>query len=171
LLDVDVAGQKSGTGNRLITGIASAAGGTGIYNSSNFETGYGSDTITGFGPATGGFGIYNTNTGTFKTYDGNDTIDALTGGFGGDGTYLLMGGDDTVKGFGTGKFDGGPGDDSLYLPSGSYKVDRRGVAGEDYRITPSGNDQTIMLIKDFEHLYVGTNSYGFPIRNSPTLTG
>jgi len=157
-------------GNHSITGIATEAGGIGIYNSSDgFGTASGNDIITGIGPAAGGFGIY--NSGTITTLAGNDTIDAITGGFGGGGKYKLDEGNDTVKGFGIGTFDGGPGDDSLYLPSGSYKIDRRGIAGEDYRISPSGNEQTIMLIKDFEHLYIGTNSYGFPIRNSPTLTG
>jgi hypothetical protein len=156
-------------GNHSITGIATAAGGIGIYNSSDyFGTASGNDIITGIGGAAGGVGIY--NLGTITTYQGNDTIDAITGGFGGGGKYKLDEGNDTVKGFGIGTFDGGPGDDSLYLPSGSYKVDRRGIAGEDYFITPSGTDKT-MFIKDFEHLYIGTNSYGFPIRHSPTLTG
>ena len=168
-IDLDINEYKNRSPNHLITGNASAAGGTGIYNSNDyFYTASGNDIITGIGPAAGGFGIY--NSGTITTYQGNDTIDALTGGFGGGGKYKLDEGNDTVKGFGIGTFDGGPGDDSLYLPSGSYKVDRRGIAGEDYFITPSGTDKT-MFIKDFEHLYIGTNSYGFPIRHSPTLTG
>ncbi len=70
-----------------------------------------------------GIAIY--NEGTVKTGGGNDTIDALEGGFGGGGKYFLGWGRDTVKGFGDGYFDGGWGRDTLMLPGQE----------EDYNIT------------------------------------
>ncbi|MBE9155167.1 hypothetical protein [Cyanobium sp. LEGE 06113] len=97
----------------------------------------GADGITGDGGVAGdagssglkgddgqrGIAIY--NEGTVKTGGGNDTIDALEGGFGGGGKYFLGWGRDTVKGFGDGYFDGGWGRDTLVLPGQE----------EDYDIT------------------------------------
>jgi len=166
-LEFDIV-PKVPPGNHLITGIATAAGGIGIYNSNkNFCTGKGDDIITGIGSAAGGVGIY--NSGEIFTYQGNDTIDALTGGFRGNGKYELKEGNDTVKGFGIGKFDGGVGEDSLYLPSGSYQFDKLGV-GQQYNIKSMATSET-MFIDNFEKLYIGTSSWNFPLRGTQTLTG
>jgi len=153
-----------------LTGKATEINGIGIVNRGTIDlgqklSGYGgqaNDLITGIASAAGGIGIYNSG---YITMDkGNDTIDALTGGFGGMGEYQLGDGDDTVKGFGTGKFYGGSGSDSLYLPSGTYKVDRLGIVGQDYNIMSVATGQT-MYIKNFENLYIGTNTWKFPIRD------
>ena len=62
------------------------------------------------------------NYGTIKTGDGNDIVDALEGGFDGDGTTYLDAGNDTLKGFGTGNFYGGAGTDKLFFGEGTYVI-------------------------------------------------
>ena len=87
-------GVDLGGGDDLLVGAATAAGGAGIVNASVVEAG-----------------------------DGNDTIDALTGGFVGGGAIRMGAGDDVVKGFGSAAIDGGDGEgDVLILPEGAYRV-------------------------------------------------
>jgi hypothetical protein len=151
-----------------LTGKATEINGIGIVNRGTLdlsqragEGGKDNDLITGIASAAGGIGIY--NSGYIGMDKGNDTIDALIGGFGGMGEYQLGDGDDAVKGFGTGSFYGGLGTDSLYLPSGTYKVDRLGF-GQDYNIMSDATGET-MYIKNFEKLYIGTNTWKFPMRD------
>lgn len=88
----------------------------------------------GHGVLTAGYtpdhaGIY--STGTINMGGGKDVIDALVGGFAGNGTYNLGGlnsrgqldGDaDSVMGFGQGTFNGGGGRNSITLPGGTYTI-------------------------------------------------
>ena len=94
------------------------------------------------------------NDGTIITGTGNDFIDALTGGFSGTGLTDLGLGDDTLVGFGSGRFDGGSGPkDKLLLADGSYAFAGSGRLGNEpdaagyFKLTTSSDT---MLIKNFE---------------------
>ena len=111
----------SGIGIRNSGTIDTGAGSSyGIYNTGTIATGSGNDIITGTSTGTGGTGIY--NDGTIDTGAGRDIVDALTGGFRGIGNTNLGDGDDTLKGFGTGNFDGGNDRDLLLFSAGTYTV-------------------------------------------------
>ena len=109
---------NTGDGNDIIKGTSST--GSGISNYGTINTGDGNDRITGTGGT--GSGIYNDDDGTINTGDGNDIVDALEGGFDGDGTTYLDAGNDTLKGFGTGNFYGGAGTDKLFFGEGTYVI-------------------------------------------------
>jgi hypothetical protein len=143
----------TGTGNDTLTGTSN--GGDGINNSGTILTGDGIDIITGstnrnseYNAGLSNYGQINTgsgddvitgkskaggqgkgiiNTGTIKTEAGNDTVDALNGGFDSDpyrgtGLFDLGSDNDTVKGFGRGFFDGGSGTDRLLFNAGTYNI-------------------------------------------------
>jgi len=138
----------TGDGNDSITGASTS--GDGIFNSegSTTDTGAGADIITGTGGGNG-FGI--TNYGFITTGDGDDVIDALSTGFGGDGTVNLGEGDDELKGFGSGTFDGGSGDnDTITFAPGTYNIKEDGDTGS-YAITLVGDTTgTVMTVTGFE---------------------
>lgn len=107
---------NTGKGNDTITGTS--IGSHGIDNVGTINTGKGDDTITG--TSIGDDGIY--NVGTINTGEGNDLVNALKGGFGGNGSTFLGGNNDTLKGFGTGSFYGGTGIDKILFGQGTYTV-------------------------------------------------
>lgn len=126
----------------------------GIVNYGLINTGDGNDHICGFSGTNqiANKGIF--NDGTIATGIGNDFIDALTGGFSGTGLTDLGLGDDTLVGFGSGRFDGGIGTkDKLLLADGSYAFAGFGRLGNEpdaagyFKLT-KGSDT--MLIKNFE---------------------
>ena len=126
----------------------------GIVNYGLINTGDGNDHICGFSGTTApaNKGIF--NDGTIITGIGNDFIDALTGGFSGTGLTDLGLGDDTLVGFGSGRFDGGSGTkDKLLLADGSYTFTGFGPLGNEpdadgyFKLTTSSDT---MLIKNFE---------------------
>ena len=126
----------------------------GIVNYGLINTGNGNDHICGFSGTTeqSNKGIF--NDGTIITGTGNDFIDALTGSFSGTGLTDLGHGDDTLVGFGSGRFDGGSGPkDKLLLADGSYAFAGFGRLGNEpdaagyFKLT-TGSDT--MLIKNFE---------------------
>jgi hypothetical protein len=100
----------TGAGNDTITGNGISHG---IYNSGTINTGGGRDTITGNGIS---------NSGTINTGSGRDTVDALQGGFQGEGRIILGAQNDTLKGFGTGTFKGGTGIDKILFGQGTYTI-------------------------------------------------
>ncbi len=104
----------TGNGNDTITGSSGA--GIGIFNFGTIDTGNGDDSITGSGNS----GIINEV--TIDTGAGNDTVDALQGGFRRNGTTNLGTGNDTLKGFGTGTFNGGDGIDKILFGAGEYEI-------------------------------------------------
>ena len=110
---------NTGDGKDTITGTGTGDF-YGIGNDGTINTGAGNDRITGTGGT--GSGIYNDDDGTINTGDGNDIVDALEGGFDGDGTTYLDAGNDTLKGFGTGNFYGGAGTDKLFFGEGTYVI-------------------------------------------------
>jgi hypothetical protein len=137
-------------GNDTISGIATGFRNiTGIDNSGTIDTGNGNDTI--LGSATGDrrsgtiAGI--NNSGIINTGKGDDTVDALTGGFAGSGTTMLGNGDDLLKGFGSGFFDGGNGNDALLFGTGTYTVSDIPNIDGFYTVNNGSID---MLVKNFE---------------------
>lgn len=121
----------TGEGDDLVSGRVGSAFGEGsaafgISNAygANINTGSGNDLIKGsiLSVAYRGSGIF--NDGIIDAGDGDDTVDALYGGFSGSGETILGAGNDTLRGFGRGqgKFLGGEGIDTIVLPSGTYSI-------------------------------------------------
>jgi hypothetical protein len=152
---------NTGGGDDIITGTSTDN--YGIENNSQLsiiDTGDGNDVIT----AISGLGIY--NQGTINTGDGNDSIIA-NGGFaspytkrngvvlGNTGRVFLGNGKDYIKGFGSGEFSGGNGNDTLELTPGTYTVGRWYTA-----VTFTKGDQ-LMIISEFEQLIAGSTTYDF----------
>lgn len=140
---------NTGTGNDIITGTGDDNGiAIGSFSGSSsskgtINTGDGNDVITGIG------GIFNDSLGIIDTGAGKDIVDALTGGFSGDGTTKLGNNADTLKGFGSGFFEGGNGKDTLFFDTGSYTVSDNVNSDGFYTVS---NGSTDMFIKDFEFI-------------------
>jgi hypothetical protein len=167
----------TGEGDDIITGIGFYDG---IFNSSTVNTGNGADSIisqgrlfnsnsgivflgdgndsitantVNSGDITTSAGIIY-NEGTIDTGNGADSIMGDEG-FKGIGYVFLGEGEDYIKGFGSGKFSGGNGFDTLELTSGSYIV---GIAGTAVNFTKGS---TIMETSDFDILKAGNLTYNF----------
>jgi len=151
-----LSGIATRDGNDSITGLAII--GDGIYNSSQsvIDTGSGDDTIIGQGGAAG-FDIF--NAGSINAGEGNDAIDAFNRGFGGTGYFFLGPGDDQLKGFGAGFFDGGEGEDTISFRPGTYKIKAEG----DYYNISLVNDQSgaVMQARGFEKFGSGADITDF----------
>ena len=136
-----------------------------IYNEGVIETGDGNDSIIvsegGFDYITGTtYGIDN-NGGAINTGNGNDSIIANEGfksGENSSGAWFLGEGEDYIKGFGSGDFYGGNGNDTLELTPGTYTVGIWGEAGESPIFTRG--DQ-LMITSEFEKLKAGSTIYDF----------
>jgi hypothetical protein len=140
--------MDTGDGNDVITGI-STTGGFGILTTDSITLGNGNDVIIGKGAI---YGIY--NGGTIDTGNGADSIIA-DGGFDGMGSVFLGNGKDYLKGFGSGNFNGGNGNDTLELTSGSYTV---AISGTTVNFI---KDSIIMNTSEFEKLIAGGTTYDF----------
>ncbi len=117
------------------------------------ETGDGNDTITSTGV------IY--NEGFINTGDGADFIIANGGfqsGLNNSGRVFLGEGDDYIKGFDSGDFYGGNGNDTLELTPGTYTV---GIWGEEDISPIFTKDDQLMITSEFEKLKVGSTIYDF----------
>jgi hypothetical protein len=131
-----------------------------IYNEGVINTGDGNDYIEGVDITGTGYGIYN-NGGAIITGNGNDSIIANEGfesGPNSSGAWFLGEGDDYIKGFGSGDFYGGNGNDTLELTPGTYTVGIWGEAGESPIFT-KGNQ--LMITSEFEKLKAGVTIYDF----------
>jgi hypothetical protein len=136
---------EAGDGNDSIIGS--------IYNEGVINTGNGNDSITGYG-------IYN-NGGAINMGNGNDSIIASQGfesGSNSSGAWFLGEGDDYIKGYGSGDFYGGNGNDTLELTPGTYTVGIWGEGGESPIFT-KGNQ--LMITSEFEKLKAGNTLYDF----------
>lgn len=119
----------TGIGNDRIIGTGRSVG---IANYGTINTGNGNDTIIGKG-----LGI--SNYGTIDTGKGRDIVDAIDGGFNridGDvsgliGSTSLGSGNDIIKGFGGGRFDGGTGKDKILFSEGTYTIAGRLITEEN----------------------------------------
>ena len=151
----------TGNGSDVITGIASIGSELGgIFNNSDgvINTGNGDDIIIG----TGRIGIE--NSGTINTGHGNDSIIA-NGGFSSIGSVFLGNGSDYLKGFGSGNFNGGNGQDTLELTAGNYTV---GISGTTVSFT---SNSITMNTSEFERLIAGNTTYNFIcLTNGQTIT-
>jgi hypothetical protein len=132
-----------------------------IYNQGIINTGSGNDSIivnAGFDGFTGNvYGIYN-NGGAINMGDGNDSIIANEGfqsGPNSSGAWFLGEGDDYIKGYGSGDFYGGNGNDTLELTPGTYTV---GI-WDTSPIFTKGNQ--LMITSEFEKLKAGSTIYDF----------
>jgi hypothetical protein len=126
-----------------------------LYNVGFIDTGDGDDIITST------TAILNGDGGSINTGNGNDSIIANAGfgpGLNGSGTVFLGEGEDYIKGFGSGDFYGGNGNDTLELTPGTYSVGIWGEAGESPIFT-KGNH--LMITSEFETLIAGGTTYDF----------
>jgi hypothetical protein len=135
-----------------------------IYNEGIINTGNGEDSIIVDGyidEITGNLcSIYN-NGGNINTGDGNDSIITTAGfqsGENSSGSVFLGEGEDYIKGFGSGDFYGGNGNDTLELTPGTYTVGIWGEGGESPIFT-KGNQ--LMITSEFETLIAGGITYNF----------
>jgi hypothetical protein len=162
----------TGDGDDIITSTSI------IYNSGFIDTGNGNDSII----ANAGFDSNSSRAGSVFLGDGDDTITSTgviydwgsinTGngndyiianaGFGSDlnnsNNVFLGEGEDYIKGFGSGDFYGGNGNDTLELTPGTYTVGIWGEAGESPIFT-QGNQ--LMITSEFEKLRAGNTLYDF----------
>ncbi len=74
------------------------------------------------------------------------------------GSLFLGNGEDYLKGFGSGDFYGGNGNDTLELTTGTYTVGIWGSGGESVIFT-KGN--SLMITSEFERLRAGGIMYDF----------
>jgi hypothetical protein len=148
---------ETGDGDDIITSTGV------IHNEGVINTGNGDDSIivdAGLDSTGVGYAIYN-NGGTIITGSGNDSIIANQGfgsGSNGSGAWFLGEEDDYIKGFGSGDFYGGNGNDTLELTPGSYIVGIWGE-GETSVIFTKGN--SLMITSEFEQLIAGGTIYNF----------
>ena len=115
----------SSTGNNFIEGEAIGGfinEGISLDSDSLIKLGSGNDIVAGFA-FDGEFNTGINNFGTISLGAGDDLIDAVIGGFGGNGTTRLGRGNDRVLGFGSGFFRGGLGTDIIALGEGTYVFD------------------------------------------------
>jgi hypothetical protein len=146
----------TGDGNDIITS------GAVIYNQGIIETGNGNDSIIVLGSLNDSDGTRYTienNGGTINMGDGNDSIITTEGdfrsGLNSSGAWFLGEGDDYIKGYGSGDFYGGNGNDTLELMPGTYTV---AIWGESPIFT-KGNK--LMITSEFEKLKAGSTIYDF----------
>jgi hypothetical protein len=147
----------TGDGNDTITS-------TGVlYNEGVINTGSDNDSIIVDGGVNGsgiGYSIYN-NGGAINMGEGNDSIIANEGfesAPNSSGAWFLGEGEDYIKGFGSGDFYGGNGNDTLELTPGTYTVGIWGEGGESPIFT-KGNQ--LMITSEFEKLKAGSTIYDF----------
>jgi len=145
----------AGDGDDTITSNGS------ILNYGVIETGNGDDSIiVGLdiegSTSVGGINNYG---GLINMGDGNDSIIAY-GGFGSaansSGAWFLGEGNDYIKGFGSGDFYGGNGNDTLELTPGTYTV---GIWNTSATFTTDGVG--LMITSEFEKLKAGSTIYDF----------
>jgi len=135
-----------------------------IYNEGVIETGNGDGSIIvdgGFDDITGTTYSIHNNGGAINMGDGNDSIIANEGfesAENSSGAWFLGEGDDYIKGYGSGDFYGGNGNDTLELTPGTYTVGIWGEAGESPIFTKG--DQ-LMITSEFEKLKAGGTIYDF----------
>jgi hypothetical protein len=124
-----------------------------LENFNFIGTGDGNDIITSTGV------IY--NGGAINTGNGNDSIIANEGfesAPNSSGAWFLGDGADYIKGFGSGDFYGGNGNDTLELTPGTYTIGIWGESGESPIFT-KGNQ--LMITSEFEKLKAGGTIYDF----------
>ena len=156
----------TGLGNDSVVGKARSRSGNafGINNlrNSTIDTGDGDDTVTGVASSATGEAVGIFNNGVIDGGAGDDVFDALTGGWGGNGRADLGSGNDTVRGFGSGTFDGGVGFDTLVFNAGTYNIARVGSQLDRFEITLSSlQNSPVMTVTQFEFFGEGDQQTSF----------
>ena len=156
----------TGLGNDSVVGKARSRSGNafGINNlrNSTIDTGDGDDTVTGVASSATGEAVGIFNNGVIDGGAGDDVFDALTGGWGGNGRADLGSGNDTVRGFGSGTFDGGVGFDTLVFNAGTYNIARVGSQLDRFEITLSSlQNSPVMTVTEFEFFGEGDQQTSF----------
>ena len=129
---------------------------------STIDTGDGDDTVTGVASSATGEAVGIFNNGVIDGGAGDDVFDALTGGWGGNGRADLGSGNDTVRGFGSGTFDGGVGFDTLVFNAGTYNIARVGSQLDRFEITLSSlQNSPVMTVTEFEFFGEGDQQTSF----------
>ena len=132
----------------------------GIINLGTIQAGEGNDLISGYSGTSLATNIGILNNGLIQTGAGDDTVDALAGGFSGSGLTILGEGNDTLIGFGTGRFDGGGGiganqKDTLLLGNGTYVCSLSSSPGGFFSLSqenPVTYNSATMLLQGFERI-------------------
>ena len=156
----------TGLGNDSVVGKARSRSGNafGINNlrNSTIDTGDGDDTVTGVASSATGEAVGIFNNGVIDGGAGDDVFDALTGGWGGNCRADLGSGNDTVRGFGSGTFDGGVGFDTLVFNAGTYNIARVGSQLDRFEITLSSlQNSPVMTVTEFEFFGEGDQQASF----------
>jgi Ca2+-binding RTX toxin-like protein len=150
------ANEVKGIGKRVIAPKNLYSFGlTGIQNDGIMQFGNGNNTLTGIGfkyiapPRSNqyndngsvyGYSAIN-NSGTIIFGSGKNTVDALAGGFEGDGYIEFGSGENQIKGFGQVSVDGGGNKNSkLLLNPGTYQItkNREGGTYKPFQVTQTG---------------------------------
>jgi hypothetical protein len=148
----------TGDGNDTITSTGI------IHNRGVIETGNGDDSIiVELDDLESPHAIrgINNNGGAINMGNGNDSIIANEGfgsGLNSSGVWFFGEGEDYIKGYGSGDFYGGSGNDTLELTPGTYTVGIWGEGGESPFFT-QGNQ--LMITSEFEKLIAGSTIYDF----------
>jgi len=137
----------------------------GIVNLGTIRAGDGNDLISGYSGTSLATNIGILNNGLIETGAGDDTVDAITGGFSGSGLTDLGEGNDTLIGFGTGRFNGGGGinanqKDTLLLGNGTYVCSLSSGPGGYFSLTqenPISHNSATMLLQGFERIGAASN--------------
>ncbi len=150
---------ETGNGDDIITSTGP------ILNSGIIDTGNGDDSIivdADIDDINGTtYGIQNYG-GAINMGDGNDSIIANKGfesAENSSGAWFLGEGDDYIKGYGSGDFYGGNGNDTLELTPGTYSVGIWGEGWDTSAIFTKGNQ--LMITSEFEKLKAGSTIYDF----------
>lgn len=141
----DSASLLAGADSDSLTFSASSQTGVGLQleNNCSISTGDGNDLIKSSGFA----GINSDATSTINMGTGLDVLDCMQGGYAGSGNYRMGTGNDLIRGFGTGTFDGEGDFDTLELGTGVYTVTNYGTVG--FSIS---NGSASMTVKNIEIL-------------------
>jgi hypothetical protein len=169
----------TGSGRDKIIGIVwTEYHGCGIYNGGSIETGNDDDYICSYGKFEN-YGIVSlgdgddrleartnnneaiNNNGSIYTGKGKDSLiadgGAYNGDFAGTGNVFLGDGEDYLKGFGSGYYEGGDDQDSLELTQGSYTI----IISSSYVHFIRSGDSVNMQTSGFENLIANDTTYNF----------
>ena len=134
---------------------------SGLKNNGKIYTGAGNDIITARGRGADAAGYSINNSGLIDTGIGDDVINAVNG-FRGAGTVKLGDGNDTIRGFGSGRFYGAEGIDKILLGTGIYSVSNGFITKANFI------DDAKMLVNGIEQIG-GINGGLFAMNNGMSI--
>jgi hypothetical protein len=149
---------NAGSGADQIVGIGGSAG---VFNQGTIDAGADDDSLVGRVRGAEGAAIW--NEGFISMGEGNDTVDAILGGFTGGGIVDLGNGNDAILGFGDVNVNGGAGTDRLLLDAGTYQISE-GV------ITRSGSS-AVLTFQGIERIGSATSGDSVNLLNGTLVIG